>query len=248
MTFKDLFSGHASAYAAARPTYPAPLFDFLAGLVDKKERAWDCGTGNGQAALALANRLHHVVASDPSEAQIASAPHRPGVDFVVATAERVPLRAHSVDLVTVAQALHWFDIPTFFAEAERVTVRGGIVAVWGYNLLRVEPEVDREILALYSGTLGPYWSPERRLVDEEYRSVPFPFEELPAPPLAIELEWSLPELAAYLRTWSACIAYRERQGADPVDGVVERVRECWGDPERRRRIRWPIHMRVGRVR
>jgi hypothetical protein len=248
MPFKDLFSRHAPAYAAARPTYPERLFDFLASVIPARRRAWDCGTGNGQAAVALVGRLQHVVASDASEAQIANAPRRPGLDFFVATAERAPLRSDSVDLVTAAQALHWFDIPAFFAEAERVTVRDGIVAAWGYNLLSVEPDVDREIRTLYARTLGAYWSPERRLVDDEYRSVPFPFDELPAPPLDIELEWSLPELAAYLRTWSACISYREREGLDPVDGVIERVHGPWGDPQRRRTIRWPIHMRVGRVR
>jgi SAM-dependent methyltransferase len=248
MGFKDFFSGHAIAYAAARPTYPEHLFDFLAEIAPGRRRAFDCGAGNGQATLALAQRFDHVLASDPSAMQVASAPRRPGVDFIVATAERCPVGSRSMELVTVAQALHWFDIGAFFQEARRVLVPKGVLAVWCYNLLSVEPEIDRLIWRLYAETLGADWAPERRLVDDEYRSIAFPFEEVSAPALSIELEWSLAQLAAYLRTWSACIRYRERVGTDPVDALVEHAQRHWGDPERARPIRWPIHMRVGRVR
>jgi SAM-dependent methyltransferase len=248
MSFKDFFSGHAVAYAAARPRYPERLFDFLAELAPGRRRAFDCGAGNGQATLALARHFDHVIAGDPSAMQLASAPRRAGIDFVVATAEHCPVGDHSMELVTVAQALHWFDVGAFFREARRVLVPEGVLAVWCYNLLSVEPEIDRLIRTLYAETLGADWSPERRLVDDEYRSIDFPFDEVSAPALTIELEWSLAQLAAYLRTWSACVRYRERVGTDPVDALVEHARGRWGDPERARRVRWPIHMRVGRVR
>jgi SAM-dependent methyltransferase len=248
MTFKDFFSSHATSYAAARPTYPERLFEVIADLAPGRHRAWDCGTGNGQAALALSRHFDQVVASDPSAAQIASAPRQPGVDFLVATAEQSPFGGRSVELVAVAQALHWFAIDAFFREATRVLVPNGVLAVWCYNLPTVDPAIDRLIGTLYAETLGAYWSPERRLVEDEYRSIDFPFDEFPAPAFAIEVEWSLADVAAYIRTWSACVRYRERIGSDPVDAFVERARTHWGDPERRRPVRWPIRMRAGRVR
>ena len=248
MSFKDFFSGHATAYAAARPTYPERLFEFLAEVAPGRRRAFDCGAGNGQATFALARHFDHVMASDPSATQVAHAPRLAGIDFVVATAEHCPLGDRSMELVTVAQALHWFDIGAFFQEARRVLAPGGVLAVWCYHLLSVEPAIDRSIWTLYAETLGTYWSPERRLVDDGYRSIDFPFDEISAPAFTIEVEWSLAQLAAYLRTWSACVRYRERVGSDPVDALVEQTRGRWGDPERARRIRWPIHMRVGRVR
>ena len=246
VSFKDHFSGHADAYASARPTYPDSLFEFLAGLAPSRRRALDCGTGNGQAALALAAHFDEVIASDPSAEQIVHASTRPGVYFLVATAEQSPVAGRSVGLVTVAQALHWLEIDAFFREATRVLVPRGIVAVWCYNLLSVEPEIDRLIARLYADTLGPWWSAERRLVDEEYRSITFPFEEIPASPHEITLEWTLSELGAYLRTWSACVKYRKATGIDPVDAFVHDAKAAWGSVAKRQ-IRWPIHMRVGRA-
>jgi SAM-dependent methyltransferase len=247
VTFKDHFSGHASAYASARPTYPDSLFAFLAGLAPSSRRALDCGTGNGQAALSLAAHFEEVIASDPSAEQVARSPRRNGVHFLVATAEASPVAARSVALVTVAQALHWLETDAFFREATRVLVPRGIVAVWCYNLLSIEPEIDRLVFRLYADTLGKWWAPERRLVDDEYRSIPFPFEEIEAPVHEITLDWTLSELAAYLRTWSACVRYRVTVGVDPVDAFVRDAQGVWGD-EGPRRVRWPIHLRVGRVR
>ena len=178
--FKDHFSKQSKFYADCRPTYPEPLFDYLATLVPATARVWDCATGNGQAAQALAGRFAEVIATDASANQIANARPVAGVEYRISAAENSGLSNNSVDLITVAQALHWFDFPAFFAEVERVLRPGGVLAVWGYELFQIDPAMDAVIGDLYSRTLRDYWPPERRLLERGYADIVFPYPPLPS--------------------------------------------------------------------
>ncbi len=247
-TFKDHFSRQADSYAKYRPHYPPELFEYLASVAPGRELAWDCGTGNGQAALGLAPYFSRVVATDASAEQLSNAFQHEKVAYRMAPAEDSGLDAASVDLITVAQALHWFDLPRFYAEAEWVLKSGGVLAAWAYILCRISPEVDEIVDRFYFEGVGPYWPKERKLVDDGYTSIPFPFDELQPPAFTIELSWSLPDLLGYLRTWSPTKIFIERNGYDPVEGIESDLREAWGEPEDvQKRTLWPIKMRVGRT-
>ena len=245
MQFKDLFSGHASDYARFRPRYPSELFAYLADIAPERECAWDCATGNGQAAVALAKLFQHVIATDASEKQIVNGEPHNRVVYRVATAEQSGLRNASVDLVTVAQALHWFDREAFFAEAKRVLKPNGVLAVWTYNLFKVSPEIDRLIGTFYRETVGPYWDFERRLVETGYRTIEFPFAELPSPDFGMEAEWSLDDVLGYLRTWSATKSFIAARGFDPVLDLSAKLRSVWGKSSTKK-VAWPLSVRVGR--
>ena len=246
MSFRDLFTQGAAAYAAWRPRYPGALFDFLARQAPGRALAWDCATGNGQAALSLAVHFDRVIATDASAAQLAEATPHEHVEYRVALAEASGIAPGTVDLVTVAQALHWLDREAFFAEARRVLVPGGIVAVWCYALVTVEPRIDALLERFRTETVGDYWPPGRELVESGYRTIDFPFDELATPPLSIERRLSLNDLGAYLRTWSATRRCVEHTGRDPVPTLLAELRPLWGDPDEPRVVRWPLHARVGR--
>lgn len=245
MSFKDHFSGHASTYASFRPGYPPELLDFVASLPRRHGLAWDCATGNGQAAVGLAERFARVIATDASAQQLSLAMPHPSVEYRQALAEESGLADGTVDLVTVATAVHWFDFDRFYAEVERVLAPGGALAVWAYNLVRVTPEVDVLVDRLARQIVGSYWPPERRWVDEEYRTLPFPFEEVTPPPLWIEEDWDFDRFVSYFSTWSSTARYREATGQDPVDLVREDLARAWGDPAQVRTVRWPVMMRAG---
>ena len=247
--FSDHFSAVAEAYAAARPTYPPALFDHLAALAPSRAHAWDCAAGNGQATLALAARFARVTATDASKAQLAQAPRHPGITYRAGLAQESGLPDASVDLVTVAQALHWIDLPKFYEEVGRVLVADGVLAVWCYGLQRLDDEaVDVPLAHFYGSVVGPYWAPERKLVETGYRTVPFPFEELEVPAFEMAHEWLLSELLAYLRTWSATCAFVKARGFDPVTALAGELGPAWGPTDRRRRVRWPLSLRIGRPR
>jgi SAM-dependent methyltransferase len=245
--FRDHFASAAPAYAAFRPRYPAVLFAALADRTPGRHVAWDCATGSGQAALGLAAHFERVIATDASAAQLAAALPHPRVRYARAAAEASGLAPRSVELVTVAQALHWLDRPAFYAEARRVLVPGGVIAVWCYGLLELGAGLDEPIRAFYGRTVGPYWPPERALVDSGYRTVDFPFAELSLAPVAMEVDLTLAELGGYLGTWSAVLRYRSATGHDPVAPLLDRLTPAWGGAERRRTARWPLALRVGRV-
>lgn len=244
--FSDYFSGHATDYATNRPGYPPDLIEMLAGLPRQRSLAWDCGTGNGQAALGLANDFARVIATDASPEQLALARPHPRVEYRLAPAEASGLPDRSVDLVTAAQALHWFSFDGFYREARRVLAPGGAIAVWTYNLARVDPGVDRVIDRLAHQTVKSYWPPERHWVDDEYRTIPFPFDEISLPPVVQEERWDCERLLRYLGTWSATANYRRGTGNDAVETVREELSAAWG-AEAVRTVRWPIFIRAGRV-
>jgi SAM-dependent methyltransferase len=247
--FSDHFSALAPAYAAARPTYPAALFDYLASLAPARHHAWDCAAGNGQATVALAAHFARVTATDASAAQLAQAPAHTAITWRVGLAHDSGLDDASVDLVTVAQALHWIDLPPFYDEVRRVLVPDGLLAVWCYGIQWVEDAaINPRLQEFYESVIGPYWAPERALVETGYRSVPFPFDELAAPEFEMAHDWLLGELLAYIRTWSATAAFVTARGFDPVTPFGESLAPHWGPSDVRRRVRWPLSLRIGRPR
>ncbi len=246
MNHKDLFSAHAQSYAQYRPSYPPALFQYLAETCKKHECAWDCATGNGQAALALTASFKKVIATDLSPEQLDQAVKHPQITYRQATAEQSTLDDHSVSLVTVAQALHWFKLEAFFREVTRVLEPQGVLAVWSYALNSVAPEIDRIMLAYYNGTIGPYWEPERALVEEGYASVQLPprFEELKVPTFHMEQTWNLQQYLGYLRTWSATRKAMKVLGHDPLDAHLEEWAKAWGPADAKRVVRFPLAVRV----
>ena len=245
ISFADHFSGHADEYARYRPDYPATLFEWLAGIGPATALAWDCACGNGQAAVALSEYFDQVVATDASETQIQNAVPHSRIQYRVATAENSGLETDSVDLITVAQALHWFDLDAFYPEARRVLKPGGVLAVWSYGLANIEPDVDRVVYRLYQEIVGPYWPMERRLVESGYKNLPFPFHEITAKEIAMEATWNLDDLLGYLRTWSAVKRYIKDRGDDPVSLVEGELASAWGNADKTLGIRWPLNLRVG---
>jgi ubiquinone/menaquinone biosynthesis C-methylase UbiE len=242
--FKDYFSGHAAAYAAHRPSYPPELFSFLASLCRTRQRAWDCATGNGQAARGLAPQFEQVIATDASEQQISAAELCEGVEFRVARAEASGFPDAYIDLVTVAQALHWFDIDKFFEEVRRVVRPGGACAAWCYNLCSVAPQIDSVVRRFYSHVVGPFWPPEREIVEDRYRSLSFPFIARETPYFFMHRDLTLPELISYFGTWSATRRYITETGHDPLTGLYEDLLPRWGDAALPRPVRWEIALRV----
>ena len=244
--FSDHFSALAGRYADFRPNYPAALFDFLATLVPRDSLVWDCAAGNGQATVDLAERFQKVIATDASREQIAAAKPHPRAEYRVATAEESGLTAESAGLVTVAQALHWFDLKRFYAEVVRVLRPGGVLAVWAYGINEVEGEsVNQLVQDYYGNVVGPYWPPERKIVEEGYRTIEFPFSEIVPPPIRMEAKWSLPQLLGYFSSWSATNRYIKANGCNPLDRLSVALAPAWGDPDKPRLVRWPLAMRIG---
>jgi SAM-dependent methyltransferase len=247
LTFRDHFSASSPDYAKFRPRYPSALFEWIAQQCPVRERVWDCGTGTGQAALALADVFDLVIATDASAAQLAVAERHPRVGYARCAAEAAALATSSVDAVTVAQAVHWFDMPAFFREAARVARPGALVAVWTYGNLQLTPEVEALFVPFYEDVVGPYWPPERRLIERAYEDVPIPFTPVPAPDMTIEMPITLEMMGGYISTWSATQRYREALKHDPVPEFMARVAEVWADPASAKRGVWPLAIRAGRV-
>jgi ubiquinone/menaquinone biosynthesis C-methylase UbiE len=245
--FHDHFSSVAARYADFRPHYPAELFDYLATVVNRDSLVWDCACGNGQATLDLANRFARVVGTDASKEQIASARPHPRIEYRVAAAEQSGLADESAGLITVAQALHWFDLERFYPEARRVLRPGGVLAAWAYGVNEVEGGAVNKIAQdFYADTVGPYWPPERKLVEEGYRTIPFPFPEITPPPFRMEARWTLDELLGYFSTWSATNRFIKATGRNPLEPLAEALSQVWGDLNSRRLIVWPLSLRLGR--
>ena len=247
MTAHDLFGDRAEEYARRRPSYPEVLFDHLEGWVPGRERAWDCGAGSGQTARSLARRFAQVLATDVSLRQLARAESGGGVRRVAAASEAAPFRDRCADLITVSAAIHWFDRPRFYAEVRRVARPGAILAVWSYYQTVVEPAIDAVLVRFADEVVGPFWDAGIELNRTAYRDLDFPFERLPWPELHAEGRMRLHDLFEYMRTWSASQAWARTRGTDPVGIVRDDLARAWGDPERERLVRWPLHGAIGRV-
>jgi ubiquinone/menaquinone biosynthesis C-methylase UbiE len=245
---RDHFSACASQYAAYRPRYPPALFEWLAGAAPGRGRAWDCACGNGQAAVDLARHFGHVTATDMSAEQIGQARPHPRIDYRVALAEASGLAPAQFDLVTVAQALHWFDVARFLAEARRVLRPGGLLAVWCYGQCTLDPRLgNAEFQHFYHAVVGPCWPPERALVDEGYATLPFPAPELSVPRFAMTQLWTLAELLGYVGSWSATATYRKAKLEDPLPRLEAALAPLWGGAGRRHPISWPLSVRAAKI-
>lgn len=242
----DRFSGHADAYAQYRIDYPDDLYDFILRAVPHRVAAWDCATGNGQVAGALADRFGRVDATDISEKQLLLAVQKPNIHYQVSPAERTPFADGTFDLITVAQALHWFDVDAFHREVRRVAKPGAVIAEWGYGLVQISGVIDEIMLDFYRNRVGPYWDPQRRHIDDQYATLPFPFADAQRAKFVVQRYWSLERFLNYLRTWSAVQQYVHENEEDPVRGLGDALTAGWGNAERM--VRFPIFLRMGQVR
>ena len=245
--FHDHFSAQAAAYARFRPRYPAQLFADLARIAPARDLVWDCATGNGQAAVGLARWFANVHATDASAEQIKAAEAAANVTYAVAPAEASGLPDRCADLVTVAQAAHWFAHADFYAETRRVLRPDGILALWAYGLMTIDPPTDAVVGRYYHDIVGADWPPERHYVESGYRTLPFPFADLPHPAWAMTAELSRDALLGYLRTWSATRRAAGRMGSVPIALIMDELVQAWPHPDEVRTVTWPLHVRIGRL-
>ncbi len=245
-TFKDHFSRQSGDYSRYRPGYPPDLITWVASRAPDRALAVDCATGNGQAAIALAGHFNAVLAVDGSLAQLERAQPHPNVRYELAMAEHLPVPDHSVSLVAAAQAVHWFDFERFHAECRRVLKPGGVIAVWTYEKFQAGSAIDSIVDRFYADVVGDYWPPERRYVDEAYRTLPFPWAEERAPGFQRVTEWSLEQAIGYFASWSAVQRFKdERPGEDPLPALAGELATLW-PAAGTLRLTWPIHVRLGR--
>ena len=246
MKHQQLFNKNSELYAKARPQYPQALFTHLASLCTAHEAVWDVACGNGQASLSLATHFDHVYATDISEQQIAHAAAHPKIHYAVHAAENTNFPTNQFDLVTVAQALHWFDFNQFWPEVRRVLKPNGIFAAWGYSWLSIDHAIDTQLKENFQDVLKPYWAPQNRLLWNRYRDVPFPFEQLPAPAIEMKTDMNLEQLFAYLRSWSATRLCMEQNGEQFLLDAYDAVAKVWGDKKLTKQVNMNFCMLIGR--
>lgn len=242
---KDNFSTQAAEYAIYRPTYPKEMYDFIFSLVKNRNAAWDCATGNGQVARELALHFDNVYATDISKKQIEQALKLPNIVYQVESSDKVNAADGSFDLITVAQAIHWFNFDAFYSEVKRTLKPEGIFAVIGYGIMSIDKKVDKAVHKLYEDFLGKYWDPERRYIEENYKTIPFPFKEITAPHIFIKTHWNFNQLIGYLNTWSALQHYKKANERNPIEYMFTELKEAWGS-DAEKEIRFPVLLRVGR--
>ncbi len=244
---KDLFSKQASAYAQFRPNYPAALFDFVLQNVENKEVVWDCATGNGQAAKVLAQHFKQVYATDISQKQLDNAVNADNIYYAVGRAEQTDFTEGVFDLITVAQAVHWFDFDKFYAEVRRVAKPNAILAIWGYGTFRFyDEEVDNLVQDFYLNVVGPYWDAERRHIDAQYTTIPFPFEAIETPRFSLNFKWQRDEFEGYLHSWSSVQNFIKAKGFNPIPNFMLDIEAVWGEFECKE-LYFPVFMKIGKV-
>jgi SAM-dependent methyltransferase len=244
--FEDHFSKHAEQYAQSRPHYPDQVYAYLASIAPARSLAWDCGTGNGQAAVGLAKYFEKVYATDASAEQISRAHAHEHVEYHVEPAGHVSLNDSSTDLVTVAVAVHWFNFDEFYREVKRVLKPNGVLAVWTYSFPEISPEMDQLVRHYYFDIVGEYWPERIHYLYERYETLPFPFEEIVPPSFAMEARWTLNQFAAFLDSWSASQRYKAQRGQHPLERIWDKMLAAWGNENDPRLVRWPLHFRIGR--
>ena len=246
-TFKDHFSAASSAYAKYRPTYPTRLVHYLEEIAPNNSLIWDVGCGTGQLSEQLPLCFKKVIATDASSQQIAKTVANPKINYYCAPAENSKIDDHTVDIVIAAQAAHWFDHPLFFKEVKRVLKPNGIVVLATYNLMCIDEIDNTPIIEFYQNTLKDYWPPERRLVEEAYQSIDFPFQEITAPKMEMNETWSIEAVKGYIKTWSAVKKLEQKEGIEPINKLFDKLSLEWGSKDEKRLITWPLTLRVGQL-
>lgn len=241
---KDNFSSQSSQYAKFRPKYPQELYDFLLSYVSETKTAWDCATGNGQVATVLAKHFEQVYATDISEKQLANAPQISNIKYKIERAEHTDFRDNSFDLITVAQAIHWFKFDEFYAEVKRTLKPNGLFAVIGYGIMHITPQIDEVVHYLYQDILGDFWDVERRYIEDNYLNISFPFKEIDSPKLEITAQWNFDQLIGYLETWSALQHYIKAKETNPMAIVYNDLKQAWGNSNTHE-IHFPLLLKVG---
>lgn len=242
---KDNFSNQASQYSQFRPHYPKELIDHILSFVHNRDTALDVATGNGQVAISLSKHFHTVYATDISEKQLLQAPKVLNVIYKNQSAEATDFHDHQFDLITVAQAIHWFDFNKFYAEVNRILKPDGIIAIIGYGLLATNPHSDKILLDFYQNIVGPFWDAERKYIDDHYKTIPFPFEELETEAFSNVFTWSFDQLIGYLETWSAVEHYKAHHNQNPIDLVREALEASWESHDQK--VTFPMLLRVGKL-
>jgi ubiquinone/menaquinone biosynthesis C-methylase UbiE len=242
---KDLFSAHATDYAQFRPKYPPAFIKYISRLVRYRGVVWDCGCGNGQLSVGLADHFQLVLASDISAEQVAQAPGNKGILYTVQPSEHTDFPDEFFDMVVVGQAIHWFNHDAFYCEAYRVMGPNAVLAAIGYGLMRISPEVDAVLDHFYKNITGPYWEPECIYIDEAYNNLPFPFEPIEVPAFYMPAQWSFKHMMGYLNTWSAVKKYEQENGVNPLSLVADDFEKAWGGEERKKVV-FPLFVRAGR--
>jgi SAM-dependent methyltransferase len=242
------YSAWAKLYSQARPKYPGALFEYLSGLCDQKKLAWDCATGNGQAARGLADHFERVIATDQSPQQLREAIQHPRIEYRVAPAEHSPLADQSIDLVTIATAIHWFDLDAFYQELRRVLRRGGVAAAWAYHVAHAESDLGESLWSFYRDIVGIYF-PRRGadLVDNKYVGIRLPGSPIAAPQFWMEAEWDRNEVLAFVRSWSGTQAYIAKHGTDPSAALRQELDRVFVNERTKHSFRWPLYLKVSRL-
>jgi SAM-dependent methyltransferase len=247
MSFKDYFSTQSVDYKKFRPEYPAAMIDFIVSKCTVKDTAWDCATGTGQVATMLAPHFNKVIATDASEKQIAAAVSTNNIEYKICTAEDSGLPSGYFDLITVAQAAHWFDLPKFYTEVKRVAKPNAVLAVWGYANHSINTEVDAVVSKFYHDILNPYWPKERFIVEQGYKDIVLPFTEIAAPQFSIVKQVNLHELIGYLFTWSATQQYIKQHNQNPIELIYDELLIVWGNVSDEKTISWPVFLKLALV-
>lgn len=240
---KDNFSTQSSQYAKFRPTYPEELYHFLMNQIHQKYTAWDCATGNGQVAVELAKQFDEVYATDISSMQLKEAPQLTNVYYKIECAEHTSFEDNKFDLITVAQAIHWFNFDEFFLEVSRTLKPNGVFAAFGYGLMKIDPEIDQLVYHLYEDILGTYWDIERKHIEDGYVNIPFPFQEIKSPVFTISATWHFDQLIGYLETWSSLQHYIKANEKNPIEFVYNDLKIAWGNAQKRV-IHFPLILKV----
>ena len=241
---KDNFSAQAKAYAQFRPYYPPEMIAYIASLTTNKDAALDVATGNGQVAAQLANYFKDVYGTDISEKQLQNATPAPNITYKVERAEETGFGESQFDLITVAQAIHWFDFDAFYKEVYRILKPDGIFAVLGYGLFNTNADTDVILDKFYYDIVGPYWDAERRYLDENYTTIPFPFNELEVQTFTNHFTWTIEQLIGYLETWSATQHYIKKNGNSPIDVIRQELQQSWEKGDKS--VTFPLLLRVGK--
>lgn len=242
---EDRFSRQASAYSLFRPSYPPTLYQFIQQHLPSNEVCWDCGTGTGQVATELAKVFKRVIATDLSSQQIFYAKKFENIDYQVCSAETFETQDSSLDLITVAQALHWLDLEVFFSKARRFLKPKGMFAVWGYDFFSINEALDDVFNPYGRQFLGPYWSSKNQILFEGYKTIQFPFSKIEAPNFTLSVNWDLDQLVGYLDSWSATQQYKDLNKTDPFEAIAEKIFDLWGPSSHKRTIKWDLYSYFG---